>query len=100
MLTLANFTQSSLVVHTELSEQETRPLKIVITPRPAPTQGNREAYVRSQFDSSTPIDPEFAPTSPHAYTSDLELDTCKHSLSEEYMNESQHSRAWGHPMVK
>lgn len=69
-------------------------MKSVVAPRPAPIQGNRETYVRSQFDSSTPIDPEFAPTSfAHAYTTDLELDTCKHSFSEEYMNGSQHSRA-------
>ncbi|OJA13669.1 hypothetical protein AZE42_08980 [Rhizopogon vesiculosus] len=86
--------QRILIHLRELSELETRRVDNAVVPRPAQTQRDGLSPVRSRFDSKTPIDPESAPpTSPdHAYTSDLELDTRKLSVSEKYMDGSQYSR--------
>jgi hypothetical protein len=76
----------------------------VVIVHPAQSPRNGMSSVTPQFDPKGYIDPEFASASPvDAYTSNLELDTrncVDHLVSEEYMNGSQHSSAWGHPTVK
>ncbi|OAX38023.1 hypothetical protein K503DRAFT_783200 [Rhizopogon vinicolor AM-OR11-026] len=88
--------QRILIHLRELSELETRRVDNAVVPRPAQTGRDGLSPVQSRFDSKTPIDPEFAPPTSHdhAHTSDLELDTRKLSVSEEYMNRSQYSSSW------
>lgn len=104
MLTLAFFIRSvapcplTSCTHTDMKESEKNRLENVVLARPA---RNAITALRSQFKSESPIDAEFAPTTPrNAHPNDVELDirVCvERTVMVDYTNESENESSCGRP---